>query len=245
MGIYKIADLLIRMDPKYDTLKRQSEAYLCPACLDGGDVQMTIEVSPEEMAYRRKMNPNFSENDCEYMFSGSKFYTMLIRHDGLMLHASAVEFQGQAYLFSGPCGVGKSTHTRLWKEQFGEDQVKIINDDKPAIRFMDDGFFVYGTPWSGKTDKNLNIRSPLKAIVFLKQGGENSAHELNSLLAIKMILEQTMRPKEREFLEKLLFLIDKLIVNVPIYTLECREETEAVKLIYETINDKKVEEESR
>ena len=39
---------------------------------------------------------------------------------GFYLHSSAVELDGRAYLFSGKSGVGKSTHTRLWQQIFGD-----------------------------------------------------------------------------------------------------------------------------
>ncbi len=50
-----------------------------------------------------------------------------------MLHASAIVVGNSAYLFSASSGTGKSTHTKLWQECFG-DKAVIINDDKPVIR---------------------------------------------------------------------------------------------------------------
>ena len=41
-----------------------------------------------------------------------------------------------AYVFSADSGTGKSTHTQLWLEHFG-DRAYILNDDKPAIRLID------------------------------------------------------------------------------------------------------------
>ena len=64
----------------------------------------------------------------------SPFYDLLKNH-GFMLHASAVEVDGKAYLFSASSGTGKSTHTKLWQEYFGYDKALIINDDKPALKF--------------------------------------------------------------------------------------------------------------
>ena len=45
--------------------------------------------------------------------------TISTPYNGLMLHASAAALGGRACLFSGPCGRGKSTHTRLWQQTFG------------------------------------------------------------------------------------------------------------------------------
>lgn len=58
--------------------------------------------------------------------------TISTPYNGLMLHASAAALGGRAYLFSGPCGRGKSTHTRLWQQTFGE-AVQVFNDDKPVL----------------------------------------------------------------------------------------------------------------
>ena len=76
----------------------------------------------------------------------------------MLLHSSAVVVDGYAYLFSADSGTGKSTHTGLWKQHFG-DRAYIINDDKPAIRKVDGEWYVFGTPWSGKTDTSVNPRA--------------------------------------------------------------------------------------
>ena len=76
-----------------------------------------------------------------------------------MVHASAVEVDGKAYLFSADSGTGKLTHTKQWQNYFGKERALIINDDKPAIRKDKNGWAAYGTPFSGKTDENLNRQS--------------------------------------------------------------------------------------
>ena len=69
--------------------------------------------------------------------------------DGVILyHGSVIAVDGQGYLFTAKSGTGKSTHTALWRELFGERAV-MVNDDKPLLRVKDDQVTVYGTPWNG------------------------------------------------------------------------------------------------
>lgn len=98
--------------------------------------------------------------------------TISTPYNGLMLHASAAALGGRACLFSGPCGRGKSTHTRLWQQTFGE-AVQVFNDDKPALRRLDGRWYAYGTPWCGKDGINLNQKWPLGGICFLEKSQEN------------------------------------------------------------------------
>lgn len=64
--------------------------------------------------------------------------------------------------------MGKSTHTKLWIKKFGAENVQIINDDKPIIRFIDNDCYVYGSPFDGGTGINKNIRANSAALFFLK-----------------------------------------------------------------------------
>ncbi|MBO5111539.1 MAG: hypothetical protein J6D21_12600 [Clostridia bacterium] len=169
------------------------------------------------------------------MESGSQFYFKLMDFNGMMLHASAVELDGRAYLFSGPSGMGKSTHTRLWQSTFGEN-AKVFNDDKPALRLLDGRWFAYGTPWCGKDGININMKVPLAGICFLRRGKTNEIRRLPPQEAAARILGQTpWRFKKVENLDKLLNLVNQLIRDIPVYELYNLPEPEAAQLSYETM----------
>jgi len=120
-----------------------------------------------------------SLDECEYIWTGASFCRHLLDYEGMVLHASALAYEERAYLFSAPCGTGKSTHARQWQEHFGSDKVQIINDDKPALRLTDGSFYVFGTPWSGKSEYSLNVQVPLQAICFLEQSAHNWIEKKN------------------------------------------------------------------
>ena len=111
---YLIAGLRVRMDTFGRTLA-QAEAYLTETA---GDADIVITSEPKQLM---EQQPHLSLEDCEYLCTGGSFYRQLLSHNGLMLHSSAVVMDGFAYLFSAPCGTGKSTHTNLWREAFGDD----------------------------------------------------------------------------------------------------------------------------
>ena len=182
--------------------------------------------------------PQFSYDDKEYLLTGFYFYDQLLLHNGMMLHSSAVVVDERAYLFSGNCGAGKSTHTQLWLQLFGKDAY-IINDDKPALKYENGCWFVYGTPWSGKEDVSKNTKARLKSIAFVEQGKENSIIPLNGIEAIKAVFQQTSRPSAKIYRAKILELLDKLISNIPIWKLTCNTDLSAAVLSYETMSGKK------
>lgn len=233
MNRYTIADIILNMKVRGELLRRQSIPYLSQK---GQSADITIDISEEFLMLKQSENKHLTFDECEYIWTGREFYHKLIDFDGFMLHSSAIAMDNWAYLFSAKSGTGKSTHTALWQAHFGEDRAVIINDDKPAIRFDGKQFNVYGTPWSGKTDKNLNIKVPLKSIVFIERSDENWIHPIESKDAIKLILDQTVRPKRIEKLDKLLILMEELLKSIPIYKLGCNISEDAVKLAFEKIS---------
>ena len=70
---------------------------------------------------------------------------MLINHDGLVIHSSSIAFRDKGIIFTAPSGAGKSTHVNLWEQTFGRE-VTVVNDDTPAIRFINDVPMLSGTP---------------------------------------------------------------------------------------------------
>ena len=74
------------------------------------------------------------------------FRTSLLCCDGIVIHSSAIELDGNGILFSAPSGTGKSTQANLWREHKG---AVVLNGDRPALRTLDGSVYVYGTLWSG------------------------------------------------------------------------------------------------
>jgi len=224
----KIADLITEV-PKAGGLAPRCREYLYSG-KEGADVVIRTEL------YRQgHYGPNASEETIAYMESAYQFYLELVNHDGLYLHASAVALDNRAYLFSAPCGTGKSTHTRLWQSTFGEG-AQVFNDDKPAMRRLDGTWYAYGTPWCGKDGININMKVPLAGICFLKQASENKIRRLTPQEAMQKILSQTIfRFGKVEMLDRMLQNLDKLVREIPVYELENRPEPEAAQLSYETM----------
>lgn len=225
--ICNIADLFTEVPTAGDMHSRCRE-YLTNDSV-GADITILADLYNVE-----KWKP-MSEEKAIYMESGFQFYRQLLEHSGMMLHASAVEMEGKAYLFSGPCGMGKSTHTRLWQQVFGES-AQVFNDDKPALRRINDRWYAYGTPWCGKDGINQNKKVPLAGICFLRRGSENTIRRLPPFEATTYIISQTMRKfKDAEKLDLLLSHVDKLVSEIPVYELFNKPEPEAAKLSFETM----------
>lgn len=232
MNTYKIAELTVNLENKGKTLEKQGKEYLTSK---SETADIAIALTDDFIKEKQKENPHLTIDECEYIWTGSQFYHKLLDFNGFMLHASAVAMNNKAYLFSAKSGTGKSTHTELWQRYFGEDRALIINDDKPAICFIDNQFYVYGTPWSGKSDKNIDIKVPLHSIIFIEQAKENWINKIDTRQAIKLILEQTLRPKDVEKMDGLLVLLDKLLKTIPIYKMGCDISKNAVELAYNTL----------
>ena len=236
MDTYRIADVTVNMECAGETLTRQAKQYKTRPLPEGALPDITININSEEMIRRKENYSHLTLNEWEYIQTGFVFYRDILDYGGFGLHASAVALDNRAVLFSGPCGTGKSTHAELWQQAFGKDRAVIINDDKPVLRLYNGTFYACGTPWSGKSTLNTNIRVPLGAIVFLKQAKENHIRRLDSREAIRMLVYQSLRPgSHMDKMNKLLTLIDALLQKTVIYELNCSISLEAVELVYNTI----------
>ena len=227
--ICKISDLLVKI-PEAGGIAPRCRNYLA----DGTE---PADITIQEKLYNLKKYPHLSAEDNIYLQSGFQFYRALLNFNGLMLHSSAVALNGKAYLFSGPCGVGKSTHTNLWRTIFGEDVV-VFNDDKPALRRLDGRWYAYGTPWCGKDGINVNMKVPLAGICFLKQSDRNEIRRIDGKEALaKVISQTTYHLRDAEKMQRMLENVSKLINEIPIYELCNRPERAAAELSYRVMNE--------
>ena len=225
---YRIAGLTVKMDA-FGFTRDLAQPYSIDSC---SQADITIETDFRDL---KAAYPNAPDAIFEYLVTGKDFYTKLIDHAGMMLHASAIAVDGKAYLFSADSGVGKSTHTRLWRQVFGDERVTMINDDKPALRLREGIWYACGTPWSGKYGLNRNLCCPIAGICFLERGSENRIEPYTNHDVVFQFLKQTYRPKDVQYSNKLLSLIESLLEKIPVWRMECNREPEAAHTAWEAM----------
>lgn len=234
MGVYRIAGLTMEMEPQYPTLRKQAEAYRAEA---EPPYDLSLRMTDEYLKQRQAEYPHLSLEQCEYIWAGSAFYHRLIDFEGLLLHASGVVYENRAYLFSANSGTGKSTHTTQWQKLFGKDKTFIINDDKPALRLENGRFTVYGTPFSGKSDKSVNVGVPLGGICFLERSPDNWIRRMDPAEVMGPLFSQTIRPAQIAQMDKLLKVVDRLLTVEKIYAMGCNISTDAARVAYEGMRE--------
>jgi len=170
-----------------------------------------------------------------FLLLGIVFRNNILNSDGIVIHASSIAWEGKGIIFTAPSGTGKSTHVGLWEKYLG-DAVSVVNDDTPVIRFREDIPMLCGTPWSGSSDKFTNIEVPVKAIVVLSQAPENRIRKLSVFEALPEVMPRCFLPYfDEKLMEKAYIVLEKLLTKVPVYSLECRPDKEAMELVYQCV----------
>ena len=184
----------------------------------------------------------FSDAYLETLAVYRKIADHLLSCDTLLFHGSVIAVDGEGYLFTAKSGTGKSTHTRLWREYFGERAV-MVNDDKPLLRITDSGVTAYGTPWDGKHRLSTNTAVPLKGICILTRDTTNHIELAEPHAVYPLIVQQTNRSLTADGMKQTLSLIDRMLTVVPVYRLGCNMDIEAARVAYEGMNRRKKQEE--
>ena len=231
---YRIAGLTVKMDT-HGYMEHLSIPYQIKS---QDKIDFTIVPAREFIAMNM---PTLSDDGIEKLATFRDFALKILDYDAMPLHSSAIMIDGTAYMFTANSGTGKSTHVKIWRQVFGDERVRVINDDKPVIRFENGAWYVYGTPWSGKSDMNLNVRVPLGGVCILQRGEKNAISRVAGTDAIADLFVQTARPKDADVRFKVLGLLDMLIEHVPIWKLKCNMDPEAAIVAYEAMSGQKYE----
>ncbi len=225
----KLANIIINLQPRYDYTKKLFADYICD---DAEPVDIIVRYNDAELAKESANEPKYPEAYHESLLVYRKICTAIIEYGAMLIHSSAIALDGEAYLFTAPSGTGKSTHTRLWREHFGERAV-MVNDDKPIVRECDGRFFVYGTPYMGQHKLGSNISAPIKAVCIIARGATNEIERLSASECISMLLNQTLMPADETLMDMLLNTLERFLESVPAYRIKCNISDEAVCVAYE------------
>lgn len=155
--------------------------------------------------------------------------TLLQQYHGLLLHASLIQYAGKAIALSGPSGVGKSTQAELWHSCLG---ASILNGDRAILRKTEKGWMAYGSPYAGTSGIYKNEQAPLAAVVLLQQAERNFLQKVTPIMAFSCIYpEISVHHWDRSFVEKTTDQCLQLMMEIPVYKLECLPEEGAVQLL--------------
>lgn len=238
----EIAGLVTRVQPMFVTTREYCRDYLSDI-----DADFFVEVTEDDLAYEQKMLDleaveeglkfrKFSNPFLERASIQRKIAYELLNRDTVLLHGSTVGLDGNAYLFTAPCGTGKSTHTRLWREAFGSRTV-MVNDDKTFLRITPSGVLAFGSPWSGKHGLATNICLPLRGICFLSRGKENVLQPELPEEAMPEMLHQCLIPEDAAGANQAHELLKRLAQVVPLWKLECTKDQEAAHGSYRAMSE--------
>ena len=161
------------------------------------------------------------------------FRNAILFHKGIVMHASAINWDNKGIMFSAPSGTGKTTQANLWRKYMGAE---ILNGDRPAVRVLENKAMVYGTPWSGSVPEFTNSNAPLSAIIMLEQSPTNSIRELKKEEVLLYLMPRCFLPyHDKRLMDIAIENLGRIITSTPVYLLKCRPDKEAVELVYQCI----------
>lgn len=162
----------------------------------------------------------------------------VVRHGAYILHCCFTNHCGQAILFSGPSGIGKSTHANLWCRYI--EDTHVVNGDRCLIYPDKDGTYVAG-PWPVCGSSNIcNLETlPLKAIIFMGQAPHNEVPDVRPMQLFKQLSSQVTinwwnKPQVSQVLDGLQQMMEKVKIGNYI----CNLSQEAPVKLYNYLKEK-------
>ncbi len=220
----------------HSSFGRTANGYLFKACPSEGESQYLWGERGDETIYiKGRLEGDPMTKRLVRFALWIAFGMSTARMNTIAIHTSTITYKGKNVLFLGESGTGKSTHTRLWRENI--PGATLLNDDSPILRIIDGKPWVFGSPWSGKTPCYKNEKYPLAACVRLAQAPYNKIKKLHTLQAYAAIHPSC--PPEFAYDDYLYDgisqTLDIVLRQTPFYYLECLPNAEAARLSCKTI----------
>ena len=237
-----IATYNVAIAAQYPSTKEYCKDYITEA-----EADFLVTVNPSDITYEREKSEkedilegipvrHFSDAYLETLAVYRKICKELLKRDTLLFHGSVIAVDGEGYLFTAKSGTGKSTHTALWRREFG-DRAEMINDDKPLLKIAEKEILACGTPWNGKHRLGCNRIVPLKAICILERDEENHIERISGREALSMLMQQSFRTGKPQDMMMLLDLLEQIMEKTKIYRLGCNMDPAAAHVAYDGMQE--------
>ena len=229
----KNGTLLLRNQDLYVIDAGDSYTLLFPSMVDVYEGHLTKDGTQADIY----CSPFCNEQLVENLFHAMRlFYLYRAQKSGIFaLHSASIYYREKAWLFSGPSGTGKSTHTTLWHKLY---DTPLINGDLNLLSFKDGTPVVYGLPWCG-TSEIFNIKTyPLGGIILLQQAPENHIESLELHEKALLVSQRLISPSwTKEQLHTNLHFTENLSSEIYVARLCCNMENAAAATMKEAIDD--------
>lgn len=169
----------------------------------------------------------------EYILSGMMFLEIAQREGVIPLLASAIDYHGDALIFADSSKNEKSSHAKMWKQAYKQD-IHLIDDNKPLIFKEGERFMVSSTPFSSQ-NHHRNLKKPLKAIIFIEQSTHDEIIKLSPTESLIRIINHILKPRDEDVWNTLLYVINELISEIPIYLLKSTKSLSSINVTYEKL----------
>lgn len=144
-------------------------------------------------------------------------------------------YKEKAWLFSGHSGMGKSTHTNLWKELFG---TPLLNGDLNLIGEENGQFFVYGIPWCGTSGICTTEKQRLGGIVLLGRDAKDNRFEIMTPAErVLRVMQRMISPSwTDELVSRSLAFAETLTDEIPVFHFLCMKNPSAAHKMRQRID---------
>ena len=197
---------------------------------------MTIEINNDELDFLvQKCPKDRTETYIEYTELSHFVSDALLPYGRTVYHGLSFYWQNRAWLITGPSGVGKTTHYLNWKLQFN-DELTIMNGDKPIISLENEKVIVNPSPWHGKEGMHRSTTAELAGIVLLTQSDSNTMRLLSKREAAAPLYAQVLYSAQNPGqVADACKIVSAMIESVPVWLLSNRGDAESAALCRETL----------
>jgi hypothetical protein len=181
--------------------------------------------NPESGRGTLRQNPNPYSIDSVLRIVHS---LLLAREGGFLLHAASAVREGEAHIFTGRSGAGKTTLSRM-----APTDVRLLTDEISYVRKSKHGYTAYGTPFAGELAKaGENISAPLSAVYLLVQGPENRLEPLDEAEAVRTLMRNILFfAQDEATVESIFKSACTFAAQIPMYRMIFTRSTEAWDVI--------------
>ena len=220
MPKYLIADFIVEIEPKFDYLKK-----LCEPFLYEGERSADFSAIPSASylnSLLSRMVEGSTIDEAEEFATASIFNRKIIHRGAMLVHSSALVFDG------------KATHTKMWLKRFGS-KAHILNDDKPVVKIKNEVPLCCGTPFDGGSGIADNETVPVGAIIFIERSDDNFVTVPDTKEIVQRLYKSTVKFVNKSDGMSLLSNLDNLIRHIKFYVLHCNTDDSAVDVAYNNI----------